>query len=159
MRSIFRNTIFVVLILFSYTLLNAATATLDGVASKLSCYCGTCPHLAVSQCTCSKADEIKAEIKQKIAQGMTEQQIINSFVAEHGNTVLSAPPKSGFNLSVWMIPFLAFLVGGIVLFAFLKNQQKPPDDQPPTGSPKMPDQKDPDDEYRQRLTEELEQRK
>lgn len=88
---------------------------------------------------------------------MTEQQIINSFVAEYGNTVLSAPPKSGFNLSVWMIPFLAFVVGGIVLFTFLKNQQKPPDNQPPT--PKMPDPNNPDEEYRQRLNEELEQRK
>jgi cytochrome c-type biogenesis protein CcmH len=154
-----RNTILIVLIIFSYSLANAAVATLDGVANKLSCYCGTCPHLAVSQCTCSKADEIKNEIKQKIAKGMTEQQIINSFVAEYGETVLSAPPKSGFNLSVWMIPFLAFLVGGIVLFTFLKNQQKPPEDQPPTGSPNIPDQKDADEDYRQRLNEELEHRK
>lgn len=154
-----RSTIFIVLILLTYTVAGAATATLDGVANKLSCWCGTCPHLAVSQCTCSKADEIKVEIKQKIAQGMTEQQIINSFVAEYGQTVLSAPPKSGFNLSVWMIPFLAFVVGGIVLFAFLKNQQRPPNDQPPTGPSKMPDQSDADEEYRQRLNDELEQRK
>jgi cytochrome c-type biogenesis protein CcmH len=154
-----RSTIFIVLILLTYTVVGAATATLDGVANKLSCFCGTCPHLAVSQCTCSKADEIRAEIKQKIAQGMTEQQIINSFVAEYGQTVLSAPPKSGFNLSVWMIPFLAFVVGGIVLFAFLKNQQRPPEDQPPTGPSKMPDQGDADEEYRQRLKDELEQSK
>jgi cytochrome c-type biogenesis protein CcmH len=154
-----RSTIFIVLILLIYTVAGAATATLDGVANKLSCFCGTCPHLAVSQCTCSKADEIRAEIKQKIAQGMTEQQIINSFVAEYGQTVLSAPPKSGFNLSVWMIPFLAFVVGGIVLFAFLKNQQRPPEDQPPTGPSKMPDQGDADEEYRQRLKDELEQSK
>jgi cytochrome c-type biogenesis protein CcmH len=154
-----RSTIFIVLILLIYTVAGAATATLDGVANKLSCFCGTCPHLAVSQCTCSKADEIRAEIKQKIAQGMTEQQIINSFVAEYGQTVLSAPPKSGFNLSVWMIPFLAFVVGGIVLFAFLKNQQRPSNDQPPTGASKMPDQGDADEEYRQRLNDELEQSK
>jgi cytochrome c-type biogenesis protein CcmH len=154
-----RSTIFIVLILLTYTVVGAATATLDGVANKLSCFCGTCPHLAVSQCTCSKADEIRAEIKQKIAQGMTEQQIINSFVAEYGQTVLSAPPKSGFNLSVWMIPFLAFVVGGIVLFAFLKNQQRPPEDQPPTGPSKMPDQGDADEEYRKRLKDELEQSK
>lgn len=158
MRS-FRSTIFLVLILLTYTIAHAATATLDGVANKLSCFCGTCPHLSVSVCTCSKADEIKAEIKQKIAQGMTEQQIINAFVAEYGQTVLSAPPKSGFNLSVWMIPFLAFVVGGIVLFAFLKNQQRPSANQTPTSPSKMPDQSDPDEEYRQRINDELEQRK
>ena len=157
MRPFLRNTIFVVLILFGYALANAATATLDGVATKLSCFCGTCPHLSVNVCTCSKADEIKAEIKQKIAQGMTEQQIVNAFVAEYGQTVLSTPPKKGFNLAAWMAPFVAFLVGGFVLFAFLKRQQNPPDDPPPS-SPGG-DQSNNDDEYRQRLNEELEQRK
>ena len=155
----YTSTILVVLILFACTLVNAATATLDGVATKLSCFCGTCPHLSVNVCTCSKADEIKAEIKQKIAQGMTEQQIVNAFVAEYGQTVLSTPPKSGFNLSVWMIPFIAFIVGGIVLFTFLKNQQRPPGNQPPTDPTKMPDQKNIDEDYRQRLNDELEQRK
>jgi cytochrome c-type biogenesis protein CcmH len=152
----FRSIILVVLSLFVCSMAFAAKATMDGVASKLSCYCGTCPHLSVSVCTCSKADEIKAEIKQKIAQGMTEQQIVNAFVAEYGQTVLSTPPKSGFNLAAWTIPFLAFLLGGIVLFTFLKRQQNPPDDQPPGPSTKS----DPsDDAYRQRLNEELEQRK
>jgi cytochrome c-type biogenesis protein CcmH len=108
-------------------------------------------------CTCSKADEIKAEIKQKIAQGMTEQQIVNAFVAEYGQVVLSAPPKSGFNLAAWMIPFVAFLVGGIVLFTFLKRQQEPSEG--PAQSPASLDQTPTDDEYRQRLNEELEQRK
>ena len=151
-----RNTILVVLLLFSYSMVFAASATMEGVSSKISCFCGTCPHLSVSVCTCSKADEIRTEIKQKIAQGMTEQQIVNAFVAEYGQTVLSAPPKSGFNLSVWMIPFLAFLVGGIVLFTYLKRQQNPPNDQPPGPSTKSDTN---DDEYRQRLNEELEQRK
>jgi cytochrome c-type biogenesis protein CcmH len=155
----FYSTILVVLLVFCYSIAGAATATLDGVANKLSCFCGTCPHLAVSICTCSKADEIKAEIKQKIAQGMTEQQIVNSFVAEYGEVALSTPPKRGFNLTAWMIPFVAFIVGGIVLFTFLKRQQRPPDDQPPTGPSKKSDQSDEDDEYRQRLNEELEQRK
>lgn len=157
MKLLYRSTIAVVLLLlFSSSIIFAAVATLEGVSNKLSCFCGTCPHLAVSVCTCSKADEIKAEIKQKIAQGMTEQQIVNAFVAEYGQIVLSAPPKSGFNLAAWMIPFLAFLVGGIVLFTYLKRQQNPPDDSPPGPSTKKDST---DDEYRQKLNEELEQRK
>jgi cytochrome c-type biogenesis protein CcmH len=153
--SFLRNTIFIVLMLFGGSLATAANATFDGVANKLSCFCGTCPHLSVSVCTCSKADEIKAEINQKIAQGMTEQQIVAAFVAEYGQTVLSTPPKTGFNLAAWVIPFLAFMVGGIVLFTYLKRQQKPSNHPPsPAG-----EQGNTDDEYRQRLNEELEQRK
>lgn len=132
--------------------------TVDGIAGKLSCYCGTCPHLVVSQCGCSKADEIKSEIKKMIGQGMSEEQIIQNFIAEHGQTVLAAPPRSGFNLTAWMLPFLAFLAGGFVLFTFLKRQQRPPDD-PPPGSSHKSEKSEADEQYRQRLNDELEQRK
>jgi cytochrome c-type biogenesis protein CcmH len=99
-------------------------ARMEEVAKKLSCNCGTCPHLTVADCTCSLADHLRAEIQQKINTGMTESQVIQSFVDQYGQTILSAPPRRGFNLMAWILPFLAFAVGGSVLFVFLKNQQK-----------------------------------
>src|SRR5438874_4916163 len=69
---------------------------IDRVASRLSCYCGTCPHLVATQCGCSNAEAMKAEVGKMLDSGMTEQQIIQSFVDRYGNTVLSSPPKSGF---------------------------------------------------------------
>lgn len=133
-----------------------AKPTLEGVASKLSCWCGTCPHLVVTQCGCSTADQIKAEVQKKIDAGMTETQIIDSFIAEHGQTVLATPPKSGFNLTAWLLPFLGFVIGGTVLFAFLRNQQKArpktdPQTPPPAGGE--------EERYRERLLKELESRR
>ena len=98
----FRNLLLPLLIILtlSYYALAASQPTVDAVASKLSCYCGTCPHLVVSKCGCSVADQIKGEIQKKIDAGMTESQIVDSFVAEYGQTVLSTPPKAGFNLTV-----------------------------------------------------------
>jgi len=90
---------------------------------------------------------------------MSEQQIIQAFIAEHGETVLAAPPRSGFSLTAWMLPFLAFLAGGFVLFTFLKRQQKPPEDPPPANSPHKSKKSETDEHYRQRLNDELEKRK
>lgn len=137
----------------------------DRVASKLSCFCGTCPHLVVTQCGCSSADKIKTEVASMLDKGMSDKQIVQSFVDRYGNTVLSAPPRSGFNLTAYMIPFAAFLLGGTVLVAFLKHQKngKNDDDQggpdkPQSGSRKMPIA--PEDEYYgEILSKELDRRK
>jgi cytochrome c-type biogenesis protein CcmH len=102
------------------------------------------------------ADQIKAEIQKKIDSGMTESQIVDSFVAEYGQTVLSAPPKAGFNLTAWLLPFLAFLIGGAVLFAFLKNQNKNKS-LTTTAVPLKPNEDE--DSYRIRVLKELENRK
>jgi len=149
-------TILIILLACNPLLAQKAKPTVDGVASKLSCFCGTCPHLVVTQCGCSTADQIKAEVQKKINAGMTESQIVDSFVAEYGQTILTTPPKSGFNLTAWGLPFLGFLVGGTVLFAFLKRQQPPPG---PKGPPSAPPQQMTDQDYRDRITKELESRR
>ncbi len=146
-----------IVLLLSYSLsADPAKPTVEGVASKLSCWCGTCPHLVVTQCGCSTADQIKAEVQKKIDAGMTESQILDSFIAEHGQTALAAPPGSGFNLTAWLLPFLAFVIGGTVLFAFLRNQQKErakADLQAPAPASGEADT------YRERLLKELESRR
>jgi cytochrome c-type biogenesis protein CcmH len=131
---------------------------LEEVAGKLSCYCGTCPHLVVTQCGCSTADQIKADIQKMIDSGMSEAQIIQSYVNQYGETVLSAPPKKGFHLTAWILPFLAFLVGGSVLFVYLKQQQR--DVRPVEKTGDLPGAAEiQKDTYYQRLQQELDQRK
>jgi cytochrome c-type biogenesis protein CcmH len=148
--------LFIVIWSCSPLLADKAKPTVDGVASKLSCFCGTCPHLVVTQCGCSTADQIKAEVQKKINAGMTESQIVDSFVAEYGQTILTTPPKTGFNLTAWGLPFLGFLVGGTVLFAFLKRQQPPPGPKGPSPSSSEPMT---DQDYRERVKKELESRR
>jgi len=155
---------------FSYLLLcalcvfvvNSAHAdsepTVDQIAEKLSCFCGTCPHLVVTQCGCSTADKIKIEIRQKIDSGMNEAQILQSFVSQYGETVLSAPPKRGFSLTAWALPFLAFLLGGTVLFTFLKRQQQSTGDPPPSKTSEASEVSE-NDRYREQFRKEMENRK
>ena len=45
--------------------------------------------------------------------GLTVDQIIKSQVDEYGETVLSAPTKFGFNLTAWVMPFIALVAGGM----------------------------------------------
>jgi cytochrome c-type biogenesis protein CcmH len=144
-----------ILLICTFAFADAKTR-LEDVASKLSCFCNSCPHLSISDCTCSLADRIRKDISSRIARGETEDQIIKSYVAQYGQTVLSAPPKSGFNLTPWLVPVVAFGIGGTILITFLKKQRKSileTQDKSET-SP------DPEDShYRELLEKELQQRK
>ncbi len=129
---------------------------MEDVAGQLACYCGNCPHLVVTKCGCSTADQIQADIQKMIDSGQSEDQILQSYIAKHGQTVLAAPSKSGFNLTAWAIPFFAFFVGGALLFTYLKKQRNLP---PITTENAPKPVVDNDSHYRDLLNKELEERK
>jgi cytochrome c-type biogenesis protein CcmH len=92
------------------------------VAGKLICQCGC--QMVLRDCThenCPSRPGMLAEIDRRLRAGEDEQTILDAFVAEYGLKVLAAPPTRGFNLTVWMAPFAALLVGGIVVFVFVKR--------------------------------------
>jgi cytochrome c-type biogenesis protein CcmH/NrfF len=69
-------------------------------------------------------DSAKAELRQiddLLAQGKTEQQIIEAFVAQYGTIAYVEPPKHGFGLVAWVMPFVYFLLGlALVVFIVRK---------------------------------------
>lgn len=86
----------------------------DDVASALMCQCG-CGY-TLDACgkamDCDVSEQMYATIEQALASGQTKGEIIDDFVAKYGESVLSTPTKSGFNLSAWIVPFLAIGAGG-----------------------------------------------
>lgn len=56
------------------------------------------------------------ELDQHVASGEADDLIVQDFIQEYGEKVLSAPPATGFNSIAWYIPGVAFALGlGIVL--------------------------------------------
>ncbi len=60
------------------------------------------------------ADEIKQNIRVLLAQGKTPQQILDIYVAEYGDRILSEPPARGFSLLIYVAPWV-FLFGSVGL--------------------------------------------
>ena len=65
--------------------------------------CPVC-HETLDQSTSPVAQQMKAEIRRRIAQGWTKKQIIDEMVANYGPLVLSTPSKHGFDLLAWVLP-------------------------------------------------------
>lgn len=96
-----------------------ASARYDHLNHQLMCGCGCgqvlgeCNHVG-----CPQSPVQLAELRTAISSGMTDKQILDSFAAKYGMTVLAAPPARGFDLVAWIAPFavfLAALLGTILL--------------------------------------------
>ena len=99
--------------------------TLKRIESNMKCLCD-CPHL-VADCgdECGPAPQIRADIQQLLANGMTEEQVFAKYEKEYGQRIHGAPKPEGFNLVAWVLPFVVFSLGGIVIVVFLKNRKEP----------------------------------
>jgi cytochrome c-type biogenesis protein CcmH len=76
--------------------------------------CPTC-KTTLDQSTAPIADRIRQFISRRIAAGDTKSEIKRKLVAQFGPAVLAAPPKKGFDLLAWVLPFVGLGVGAVAL--------------------------------------------
>jgi hypothetical protein len=89
---------------------------------KVKCMCGGCNDSAggcyhvggAFSGPCGTALAMLKKIDERMAQGNSDDLIVQSFVQEYGQAVLTEPPHTGFGRVAWWIPALA-LVGGFAL--------------------------------------------
>lgn len=82
-------------------------SVLKQVEGAIMCICPDDCGKVLINCTCSDSDRYRRQIRAMIDQGMTAEQIIDRFVAEKGKIVLAAPTTKGFDLTAWVLPFVA----------------------------------------------------
>jgi cytochrome c-type biogenesis protein CcmH len=90
-----------------------AGSLLQDLENALMCKCDDKCGKVLVNCTCSTSDKTRAKFSKMLDSGLTVDQIIKSQIDEYGETVLSAPTKFGFNLTAWVMPFIALVAGGM----------------------------------------------
>jgi len=109
--------------------------------------CPVC-HETLDQSTSLQAQEMKVEIRRRIAQGWTQQQILDEMIANFGPGVLSTPARHGFDLLAWVLPLGGALAGVVVLGLGARRWARAPAG-PAEPGPRL------DDETERRIDEEL----
>lgn len=143
------------LALFLPTTAVYAALTSKDIEKELMCQCDC--TMVVDVCECETANQIRARITEMIDQGQNKGQIIAYFVNQYGEKILSSPPKKGFNLVAWIVPFAAVAAGGTALFFILRawarrgKSLKAPEEFPTEQSATVAET----DDYRRRLEDEL----
>jgi cytochrome c-type biogenesis protein CcmH/NrfF len=99
--------------------------------------CGTLLELSSSP----QADRERAFIARLVREGRTKAQIEDALVAQYGPEVLAEPSGSGFDISAWLVPALAFVVAVAALALGVRRWRRPPGggDSPPFGRSPSPE--------------------
>jgi cytochrome c-type biogenesis protein CcmH len=86
--------------------------TLGEISTEVMCpVCGTLLELAESP----QAQREKVFIERLVIAGRTKAQIKDALVAEYGDEVLALPQGSGFSLSAYLVPIVAFAIAVLAL--------------------------------------------
>ena len=88
----------------------ACTPRASQAALETRLVCIQC-HTTLDQSSSSFAVEMKNEVARQIRACRSEQQIIDSMVAEFGRPVLSTPQTHGFDLLAWILPLGGIIIG------------------------------------------------
>ena len=130
-----------------------AGSLLQDLENGLMCKCDDKCGKVLVNCTCSTSDKTRAKFSKMLDSGLTVEQIIKSQVDEYGETVLSAPTKFGFNLTAWVMPFMALIAGGVgirkILYTWVGKKQPEDVQGKPEEKPATPGK------YSKRLQDEL----
>ena len=87
-------------------------------------YCPVCPNTPLDVCETKACQDWRAQIRDQLAEGWTDQQIIDYFVAQYGERVLAEPQRKGFTSLVWIFPLIAVLLGLGIVYEVLRNWRK-----------------------------------
>jgi cytochrome c-type biogenesis protein CcmH len=91
-------------------------ASLPDIEDEVMCVeCRTALNISTSPV----ADQERAFIREKIAEGLDKKQIKAALVDAYGPDVLGEPEAKGFDLSAWLVPgaLVALAAGGVALLA------------------------------------------
>lgn len=100
----------------------ALAARTEEVAGVLRC--PVCQGLSVADSPATMAVNMKGQVKELLAQGYDQEQILAYFENSYGEFVRLEPPLRGVNWLVWLGPILALAVGGAVVWWTLKGRRQ-----------------------------------
>ena len=94
-------------------------ADVNRVAKQL--YCPVCPNTPLDVCETKACQDWRAQIKDQLTAGWTDEQVMQYFVDQYGERVLAEPRRSGFTSFVWLLPVLAVAIGLVVVVQVLRG--------------------------------------
>lgn len=85
-------------------------------------YCPVCENTPLDVCPTEACRQWRDLIRTMLAEGKSEEEIKQYFVAQYGIRVLAEPPN---RLATYLIPMVAILLGALVLFRGFQMWMKP----------------------------------
>ncbi len=91
----------------------------NAIAEQL--FCPVCENVPLDVCGTADCADWRAEIRQMLEEGRSEDEIKAYFADRYGRRVLATPEARGINLLVWVLPVVGVGAGAAVLIVALRR--------------------------------------
>jgi cytochrome c-type biogenesis protein CcmH len=87
--------------------------------------CMVCQNQSIDDSEAPLARDLRLLVRERIAGGDSDAQVIDFLVARYGEFVLLKPPLEPYTLLLWLLPPLALAGGGLALWLNWRRRLKP----------------------------------
>jgi cytochrome c-type biogenesis protein CcmH len=101
------------------------------------------------------ADEIRRDVRRRLASGQTREQIVDDYVVQFGQRILTVPPARGFNRLLYVLPPLALVGGAGLVIAVVRRFTGRTHERSAESTPAGAGPRETGNHYEQQLDEEL----
>ncbi len=117
-------------------------------------YCPVCENIPLDTCGTLACEQWREQIREKLIEGWTAEEIKEYFAEQYGDRVLAQPPRRGLNWLIYIVPPAALILGAFALYRAMLAWRTPPVEADAESASPGGDE----DEYVSRLEEELQKR-
>ncbi len=89
--------------------------------------CVVCQNQSIDDSTAPLARDLRLIIRERLAAGDSDEQVIGFVVERYGDFVLLKPPFQEDTYLLWFGPALILLIGGGLIFVYFRKVLKPLD--------------------------------
>ena len=92
--------------------------------------CLVCQNQSIEESNASLAADLRAEIRERIAQGQSDEEIIRFMVQRYGDFVLYRPRLMATTVLLWLGPALLLILAAFIFVRQLRLRQSRGDERP-----------------------------
>ena len=115
--------ILILLIIFNFNIVNANNIQIDQGKIFKNIRCLVCQGQSVADSNSEFAQTIKLVVRDQISEGKSEKEIYNFLVEKYGEWIVYKPPLNKANFLLWILPYLVFLSGGVLIFLIIRKKK------------------------------------
>ena len=67
------------------------------------------------------AEDVRKDVRVRLASGQTREQILDAYVRIYGKRILAEPPPAGFDLTLYVAPALLFVASAAAIARYVKG--------------------------------------
>ena len=85
--------------------------------------CLVCQNQTIAESNAPLAVDLRNQIREQLAAGRSEREVVDFMVARYGDFVLYRPPLKGSTILLWVGPFAFLVLGFYLLLRFLRRRR------------------------------------